>query len=101
MQVGTSMVTRSKHVVNFLLDHVGFFAVVTDLVALLVILAISREHRVVTVRRLVIETVMGGVVFYDTFCSRRIERPAHSGLPVSLVDVLMAVAARGRLHVSG
>src|SRR4030095_16651677 len=57
--------------------------------------AVALGHGVMLAGRLVIVSVIPGVIFYCVFGSRPAEGPSHAGSAVAFVDFAMTGGARG------
>ena len=101
MQVRSRVVTRSNHIVDLHLFQVCIFALKADLVALLIELAIPFDNLVIPIRGLVVERVVRCEVFDSINIISAMKGAPHTGLPVGLCNVLMAMGAGRGIHVTG
>jgi hypothetical protein len=101
MQVRSRVVTRSNHIVDLHLFQVCIFPLKADLVALLIELAIPFDNLVIPIRGLVVERIVRCVIFDSINIISAMKGAPHTGLPVSVCNVLMAMGAGRSIHVTG
>jgi hypothetical protein len=101
MQVRSRVVTRSNHIVDLHLFQVCIFPLKADLMALLIELAIPFDNLVIPIRGLVVERIVRCEVFDSINIISAMKGAPHTGLPVGFCNVLMAMGASRRIHVTG
>src|SRR5581483_1292144 len=101
MKIGARMVAGADHIVDLLLDNIGFFSMQSSLRALFVEPAIALQHCVVHFRGPVVD----GVIFSEALDGGAginvPERPAHARLAVRFRDLPMASRARAGIDIVG
>src|SRR3954467_15853837 len=88
------MIARTHYIVNLLLEYIDFAPGAVELMSALEIFPITIEHRVVIARGLVETGIRLREVLDEHIPrARRIERPPHSGLPISRRQFRMTARA--------
>ena len=100
MQVCPRVVTRSNHIVDLHLFQVCIGPLKADLVALLIKLAFPFDNLVIPIRGLVVERVVHCEVFDSINIISAMKGAPHTGLPVGLRNVPMAMGAGRRIHIT-
>src|SRR5438477_7960024 len=101
MQKCAGVIARAHYVINLSLDDISLLAVETKLVAALIILAVAPIHRVVTVRRGMVERIILFEIAAEDVRADARPRSPHPRLPVGVPDLPMAAGARRRIYVPG
>ncbi len=97
MKIGERMVSRADDEIDLFLVDIRLLAIETDLPAPLIVTAIAREHREVTVRCLVMEWLSE---FGNMFRPQSGEGSSHTRFPESRREISMAAGANGRVHIA-
>ena len=101
VQIGPGMVAGTHDVGDFQFEDVLFPALIVQLVASLVELAVALNHPVVAIRWRVKEVVVGGVVFDDVVGGGLVKGTPHGHLLVVSKDLGVTGPAGLRVEVPG
>jgi hypothetical protein len=100
VKIGSRVIARAHREVDPLLFEIDFLAVESDLPAPLEILAAALDHRIVHVRRRVVEGFGGVEILQRVLRAQAEERPPHAGSRVGTRNLRVALRANQRIRVA-